>query len=136
MLWCLPRPDLYGPGLAAYGLDPARLVLVRAPCDSEILWAMEEGLRAPGIAAVVGEVGSLPAVASRFWARDITAMICIAIGIGLASGYIGLLLSFNTAVPAGPGIILVAGAIYLASVIFGRFGGLARQLFPGRHLEA
>jgi protein ImuA len=63
--WCLPRPDLYGPGLAAHGLDPARLVLVRAPRDAEILWAMEEGLRAPGIAAVVGEVGSLAAVASR-----------------------------------------------------------------------
>jgi protein ImuA len=65
VLWCLPRPDLYGPGLAAHGLDPARLVLVRAPRDAEILWAMEEGLRAPGIAAVVGEVGSLAAVASR-----------------------------------------------------------------------
>src|SRR6516164_1008286 len=65
VLWCLPRPDLYGPGLAAHGLDPARLVLVRASRDAEILWAMEEGLRAPGIAAVVGEVGSLAAVASR-----------------------------------------------------------------------
>jgi protein ImuA len=64
-LWCLPRPDLYGPGLAAHGLDPGRLVLVRAPRDAAILWAMEEGLRAPGIAAVVGEVGALPAVASR-----------------------------------------------------------------------
>ena len=64
-LWCLPRPDLYGPGLAAHGLDPGRLVLVWAPRDDEILWAMEEGLRAPGIAAVVGEVGALPAVASR-----------------------------------------------------------------------
>jgi protein ImuA len=64
-LWCLPRPDLYGPGLAAHGLDPGRLVLVRAPRDDEILWAMEEGLRAPGIAAVVGEIGVLPAVASR-----------------------------------------------------------------------
>src|SRR5439155_22304504 len=65
VLWCLPRPDLYGPGLAAHGLDPGRLVLVRAPRDDEILWAMEEGLRAPGIAAVVGEVGTLPTVASR-----------------------------------------------------------------------
>ena len=65
VLWCLPHPDLYGPGLAAHGLDPARLVLVRAPRDAEILLAMEEGLRAPGIAAVVGEVGTLPAVASR-----------------------------------------------------------------------
>jgi protein ImuA len=65
VLWCLPRPDLYGPGLAAHGLDPARIVLVRALRDAEILWAMEEGLRAPGIAAVVGEVGTLAAVASR-----------------------------------------------------------------------
>jgi protein ImuA len=65
VLWCLPRPDLYGPGLAAHGLDPGRLVLVRAPRDAEILWAMEEGLRAPGIVGVVGEVGSLPAAASR-----------------------------------------------------------------------
>jgi protein ImuA len=65
VLWCLPRPDLYGPGLAAHGLDPGHLILVRAPRDDEILWAMEEGLRAPGIAAVVGEVGALPAVASR-----------------------------------------------------------------------
>lgn len=65
VLWCLARPDLYGPGLAAQGLDPARLVIVRAARDADILWAMEEGLRAAGVAAVVGEVGSLPAVASR-----------------------------------------------------------------------
>jgi len=65
VLWCLPRPDLYGPGLAAHGLDARRLVLVRARRDAEILWAMEEGLRAPGMAAVVGEVGTLAAVASR-----------------------------------------------------------------------
>src|SRR5271169_4053497 len=30
VLWCLPRPDLYGPGLAVHGLDPAYIVLVRA----------------------------------------------------------------------------------------------------------
>jgi protein ImuA len=65
VLWCLPRPDLYGPGLAAHGLDPERVVLVRTSRDAEILWAMEEGLRSPGIVAVVGEVGTLPAVASR-----------------------------------------------------------------------
>jgi protein ImuA len=65
VLWCLRRPDLYGPGLMAHGFDPARLVLVSAPRDEEILWAMEEGLRLPGLAAVVGEVGRLPMVAGR-----------------------------------------------------------------------
>src|SRR5437764_7037772 len=39
VLWCLPRPDLYGPGLAAHGLDPERVVLVRASRDAELLWA-------------------------------------------------------------------------------------------------
>src|SRR5712691_12809404 len=47
VLWCLSRPDLYGPGLMAYGFDPARLVLVAARRDDEILWAVEEGLRSP-----------------------------------------------------------------------------------------
>ena len=65
VLWCLTRQDLYGPGLAAHGLDPMRVVLVRAARDAEILWAMEEGLRTPGILAVVGEVGALPLIASR-----------------------------------------------------------------------
>jgi protein ImuA len=39
--------------------------MVRASRNAEILWAMEEGLRASGIAAVVGEVGALSMVASR-----------------------------------------------------------------------
>src|SRR6266404_2429006 len=39
VLWCLRRPDLYGPGLMAHGLDPARLVLASARRDDEILWA-------------------------------------------------------------------------------------------------
>src|SRR5437763_11367075 len=65
VLWCLKRPDLYGPGLLAHGLDPARLVIVTAPRDEDILWAIEEGLRAPGLVAVIGEIGRLPLVAGR-----------------------------------------------------------------------
>jgi protein ImuA len=65
VLWCLKQHDLYGPGLAEHGLDPARIALVRAARDDDILWALEEGLRTPGLAAVVGEVGRLPMVAGR-----------------------------------------------------------------------
>jgi protein ImuA len=65
VLWCLKRPDLYGPGLVAHGLDPSRLVVVSAPRDEDILWAVEEGLHAPGLAAVVGEIARLPLVAGR-----------------------------------------------------------------------
>jgi protein ImuA len=65
VLWCLKRGDLYGPGLAAHGLDPARIALVRAARDEDILWTLEEALRSPDIAAVVGEIGRLPMVAGR-----------------------------------------------------------------------
>jgi zinc/manganese transport system permease protein len=93
------------------------------------------GFHALGTLLAVG-VMMLPAIASRFWARNVTMMIAVSIGIGILSGYAGLLLSFHAALPAGPAIILVAGAIYAGSVIFGNVGGLARRLFPGRHLEA
>jgi len=65
VLWCLKRGDLYGPGLAGHGLDPARIALVRAKRDADILWALEEGLRTQGVAAIVGEIGRLPMVAGR-----------------------------------------------------------------------
>ena len=93
------------------------------------------GFHALGTLLAVG-IMMLPAAIGRFWARDITAMIFIAAGSGIISGYVGLLLSYHTGVPSGPAIILIAGALYAASVLFGRVGGLARQLFPGRHLEA
>src|SRR5262249_25121134 len=65
VLWCLRRPDLYGPGLLVHGLDPARLVFALAARDDDILWAIEEGLQEPGLTAVIAEVGRLPMVAGR-----------------------------------------------------------------------
>jgi protein ImuA len=50
---------LYGPGLAAHGLEPGRLVLVRAPDARALLWAMEEALKSGAPAVVVGEMASL-----------------------------------------------------------------------------
>jgi len=55
VLWCAASPELYGPGLARFGLDPRRLLLVRPRSRAETLWAMEEGLRATGLAAAVAE---------------------------------------------------------------------------------
>ena len=65
ILWCLPRPDLYGPGLAAAGLDPARLILATTERAADGLWAMEEGARSGALAAVVGEVDRLSLTAAR-----------------------------------------------------------------------
>jgi zinc/manganese transport system permease protein len=63
-------------------------------------------------------------------------MICIAVISAIVSGYLGLVLSFQTKVPSGPAIILVAAALYVVSVLFGNVSGLVRQMFPAPHLEA
>lgn len=71
VLWCENTQaarefgGLYGPGLAALGIDPDRLILVTVGRDKEVLWAMEEGLRAATLAAVIGEVTTADFTASR-----------------------------------------------------------------------
>lgn len=93
------------------------------------------GFHALGTLLAVGLM-ILPAGIARFWARDITAMIVIAAASAALSGYAGLVLSYHAGLPSGPAIIVVAAVIYLGSVLFGSVGGLLRQWFPGRHLEA
>jgi zinc/manganese transport system permease protein len=93
------------------------------------------GFQALGTLLAVGLM-ILPASIARFWSRDITPMICIAVPTAVLSGYAGLVLSFQTRIPSGPAIILVAAALYGFSVLFGSVGGVVRQLFPARHLEA
>jgi protein ImuA len=64
VLWVLRQADLFAPGLAGAGLSPDRIVFAEA--GKAMLPAMEEGLRHPGLVAVVGEVsGPLSLVASR-----------------------------------------------------------------------
>jgi zinc/manganese transport system permease protein len=93
------------------------------------------GFQALGTLLAVG-IMMLPAITSRFWARDITGMIGIATAIAAASGYAGLLISYHFGLPSGPAIILVAGAFYAMSVVFGPVGGLIWLLLHRRHLEA
>ena len=59
VLWVARRLDLYPPGTAAFGVPPERLLCARAPDDAGVLWALEEALRCPDLAAVVGEVEQL-----------------------------------------------------------------------------
>lgn len=93
------------------------------------------GFHALGTLLAVGLM-ILPAGIARFWARDISAMMLIAVASAMVSGYAGLVLSYLTKIPSGPAIILIAALFYLVSLLFGPVGGLVRKLFPGRHLEA
>jgi protein ImuA len=64
VLWVLRQADLFAPGLAGAGLRPDRVIFAEA--GKTVLAVMEEGLRHPGLCAVVGELsGKLSLVASR-----------------------------------------------------------------------
>lgn len=65
VLWALSRRDLFAPGLALAGLTPERLIYAECRRDEEVLAVMEEGLRHGGLAAVVGEAGTLGLAAGR-----------------------------------------------------------------------
>jgi protein ImuA len=69
ILWCR-RPTgrfdapPYASALSSW-FDPARLLMVTAHRDEDLFWAMEEGLRCPGIAAVLGETRAADPTAGR-----------------------------------------------------------------------
>lgn len=63
--WITQAADLYAPGLASFGLDLRRLVLVSARRDAEVCWALEEALHSRSLSAVAGEVGLLTLNATR-----------------------------------------------------------------------
>jgi zinc/manganese transport system permease protein len=93
------------------------------------------GFQALGTLLAVGLM-ILPAGTARFWSRELTGMISIAVASAIISGYAGLVLSFQTRIPSGPAIILVSAALYIVSILFGNVRGVVRQLFPAPHLEA
>ncbi|MBV9557284.1 MAG: metal ABC transporter permease [Pseudolabrys sp.] len=93
------------------------------------------GFHALGTLLGVG-IMIVPAAIGRFWTRDITRLIAVAVASALVAGVAGLLISFHAHVPAGPAVTLAAGTLYLLSVAFGPVGGLIWRVFPGRHLEA
>ena len=65
VLWCGRAERLYGPGLVQLGLDPARLVTVRAARAEDALWVMEEALRCRDLAGAVAEIDGLSLAQSR-----------------------------------------------------------------------
>ncbi len=93
------------------------------------------GFQALGTLLCVGLM-MLPAAAARFWTRRLESMCLVAITIGIASSVIGLLVSYHASLPSGPAVILTAGALYLASLLFAPRGVLLSQLRPRIHRTA
>ena len=92
------------------------------------------GFQALGTLMAVG-VMMLPAIAARFWAAEVWSMAALAVGFASVAGAVGLLLSFHAQWPSGPAIVLVAGAVYAASLVFGRRDGLLARHVGSRRLK-
>ena len=65
VLWITAGRGPYAPALPAFGLDPARVTLVRARRPVDALWALEEALRCADLAGVVAEDADPDFPASR-----------------------------------------------------------------------
>lgn len=93
------------------------------------------GFQALGTLLSVGLM-MLPAAAARFWTVRVEPMCVLAVLIGFASCIAGLLLSYHASLPSGPAIILSAGVVYLASILFGTRGILRARIIHHRHRTA
>ena len=73
----------------------------------------------------------LPAVAARHFAAGLAGQVRAAVAVALAASLAGLLLSFHADLPAGPAIVLSAGAIWALGLLAGPRESLrARRRWP------
>lgn len=86
------------------------------------------GFQAIGALMVVGLM-ILPAAAARFWSRQLPVLLMLAALFGATCVWLGLLLSYYANLPSGPCIVLLAGFLYMTSVVIGPVRGLLRS-FP------
>lgn len=93
------------------------------------------GFQALGTLMSVGLM-MLPATAARFWAGTVEFQALAAAAIALASALAGLLLSYHAQWPSGPAIVLVAGGVYVVSLVAGPREGLIGLYRRRRHRTA
>ncbi|MEX0282610.1 MAG: metal ABC transporter permease [Arenibacterium sp.] len=77
----------------------------------------------------------LPATSARYWSNTITVQLVLGFVLSLISCWLGLTLSYVfPQTPSGPGIVLVAGAIFTISFLLGPLGLASR--FASRKAQA
>jgi protein ImuA len=110
----------YGPGLAFFGLPLERLLCLRVARPLDALWAFEEALKSPSLAAVFAE---LPQDGT---AADLTATRRLALAARAGSG-LGLLVRQRPS--PEPTAALTRWAVASAPGTPDEFGGLGRTAF-------
>ncbi len=82
------------------------------------------GLQAVGLILVVAML-IIPAAAARFWTERLSTLLWLSAGFGAAGGYLGAVVSaLLPRKPAGAVIVLVAGSIFVVSMLIAPSRGL------------
>jgi zinc/manganese transport system permease protein len=90
-----------------------------------VVLCVVSGFEALGTLMSVGLM-MLPAIAARHWSGSLSGQVTVAVALAIAASVLGLLLSFNVEIPAGPAIVLTAGGFWVVSLIVGPREGLLR----------
>ena len=64
-LWVSKDRRLFPPAIAAFNVEPHRIIFIDAANEKEVLWCMEEALKCSGVAAVIAEVREISFAESR-----------------------------------------------------------------------
>lgn len=115
ILDCLDRRYLALVGVSGMAVHVAFVVLV--------VLNLVAGFQVLGTLMSVG-MFVLPSAAARFWTTRLDSLFVVTLVFGLCASVGGLLLSYHLDVPSGPAIVLVAGSLYLVSVLGGRYDGI------------
>ena len=118
LLWCLTEKTArewgapYGPGLLAFGLDPALFLIVQARNALDAAWALEEGLKACAFIAALGQIEvKAPLMARRLGlAAQTSRTPCLLLSGHQGSGLPGTLTRWRVAAAASSGGVFDASA--------------------------
>ncbi len=88
------------------------------------------GFEALGTLMSVGLM-MLPAIAARHWSGSLSGQVIVAVLLAITASVLGLLISFNVEIPAGPAIVLTAGGFWVVSLLAGPRERLRRQYASG-----
>lgn len=90
-----------------------------------VVLCVVSGFEALGTLMSVGLM-MLPAIAARHWSGSLAGQVSVAVALAVAASVLGLLISFNVEIPAGPAIVLTAGGFWVVSLLAGPREGLLR----------
>lgn len=135
--WALRRPMTLvafdAEFAAASGTDVRRVDLAMMGL---VLAVTVIGLKLVGLILIVALL-IIPPVTARFWTDRSHHAVWIAGGLGAVSGYVGAAFSASApALPTGPIIVLLAAALFAASLFFAPARGVAAALFRHRRFQA